>query len=80
MWVARHFVMLARERFWESVRLDKFPDRPSRQRCLCLCPSLENRGQLMGPLLDCVPRLGPVEMTETQTHVPARGGPIPSRR
>jgi hypothetical protein len=42
MWVARHCVILAREQFWESVRLAKFPDRPFRQRCLCLCPSLEN--------------------------------------
>ena len=42
MLVARHFVTLARERFWKSVRLAEFPDRPSRQRCLWLCPSLEN--------------------------------------
>jgi hypothetical protein len=42
MWVACHFVTLAREQFWESVRLAKFPDRPSRQRCLSLCSSLEN--------------------------------------
>jgi hypothetical protein len=40
--VARHFVTLARELFWESVRLAEFPDRPSRQRCLWVCPSLEN--------------------------------------
>lgn len=40
--VVRHFVTLARELFWESVRLSEFPDRPSRQRCLWLCPSLEN--------------------------------------
>ena len=42
MLVARHFVMLARERFRESVRRAKFSDRPSRQHCLWLCPSLEN--------------------------------------
>jgi Protein of unknown function (DUF2441) len=42
MLVARHVVTLARERFWESVRRAEFPDRPPRQRCLWLCPSLEN--------------------------------------
>lgn len=40
--VARHFVVLARELFWESIRLEEFPDRPSRHRCIWLCPSLEN--------------------------------------
>jgi hypothetical protein len=52
MLVARHFVMLARERFRESVRRAKFPDRPSRQHGLWLCPSLENACDRL-PRLEC---------------------------
>ncbi|MBR0649228.1 DUF2441 domain-containing protein [Roseomonas terrae] len=33
---ARHFMMLARELLWESVRAAEFPDRPSRQRGMWL--------------------------------------------
>ncbi len=39
---ANHFLILARELFWENIRLAEFPDAPSRQRCIWLIESLEH--------------------------------------
>jgi hypothetical protein len=39
---ANHFLMLARELFWENVRLSEYPDAPSRQRCIWLITSIED--------------------------------------
>src|SRR5437667_5121499 len=39
--VANHFLMLARELLWETVRLNEFPEAPSRQRCIWLTRTLE---------------------------------------
>lgn len=37
--IAEHFVMLARELLWESIRLKEFPNAPSRQRGIWLLES-----------------------------------------
>jgi len=37
---AQHFLMLARELLWETVRLNEFPDAPSWQRCIWLTRTL----------------------------------------
>jgi len=39
---ANHFLMLARELFWENIRLAEFPDAPSRQKCIWLIESLDD--------------------------------------
>jgi uncharacterized protein DUF2441 len=38
--IAEHFMMLARELLWESVRLAEFPAEPSRQRSVWLIESM----------------------------------------
>ena len=39
--VANHFLMLARELLWETIRLNEFPEAPSRQRCIWLTRTLD---------------------------------------
>jgi hypothetical protein len=39
---ANHFMMLARELFWENIRLSEYPDAPSRHRCMWLVPSIDD--------------------------------------
>ena len=39
--IGRHFMMLARELVWEAVRLNEFPEAPSRQRCIWLTRTVE---------------------------------------
>lgn len=34
--ISKHFMMLARELVWESIRIKYFPECPSRQKCLWL--------------------------------------------
>lgn len=40
--IAQHFMMLARELLWETVRLAEFSDRPSRQRAVWLVGDIAN--------------------------------------
>jgi hypothetical protein len=40
--VANHFMMLSREMLWESIRLEKYPDLPSRQRCMWLVKDMNS--------------------------------------
>jgi len=40
--VANHFMMLSREMLLESVRLEKYPDIPSRQRCIWLTKDMDS--------------------------------------
>jgi hypothetical protein len=43
--VARHYMMLARELLMEQIRLESYPDAPSRQRCLYLAGTVEEARQ-----------------------------------
>jgi hypothetical protein len=47
---ANHFLMLARELFWENVRVAEYSDVPSRQRCIWLIESMEDVKKWIGHL------------------------------
>ena len=56
--VARHFMMLARELVWETVRLNELPEAPSRQRCIWLTRTIEQAREWL-PRMNLDPKLQP---------------------
>jgi hypothetical protein len=76
--VGRHFMMLARELVWETVRLNEFPETPSRQRCIWLTRTVEQAREWV-PRMNLDPKLQPqtywiVSLRATGKALEADGG------
>lgn len=83
--ISNHFLMLSRELVWENIRIEKYPNYPSRQKCLWL---LKNQDQIerWKKILKLEPRSYSIVKVKAtgraievdSSHLPSDSEPLPT--